>query len=464
MMQFGGADSYANGNPEIPDVAPIIRWASANHGTWNSAYGDQNSRYMYACSDLSGANVNNWRNPLSFSNGGYAQRCVVHFKKAGNDEFILQWDTAKMDPVAYPSGLTGGILAHIHYVQNGETTSVGSAYSEGHTSAPGGEAYLNANKTGSGTTPAIQSLEDGGSDGVNPSRLYGIVTNFLMPSGVTNTVQWDCPLGGGPSGHVNECQPSSTYADGMGHTDRVSICAGSSCGATVSTFESLVAHKITASLADTTLTTTALNPDANWFGVQATGANTSSVFVGARGGVTNATMSGFTTTHSGTAQYLLGGLTAGTYTVTVNSSPVSGSPFTVGANDSSIYFESTAGTVSVNGSVAACSITTTSLLGGTVGAGYSQPISTANCTAPLTWSIASGSLCAGLNFGSSTGATDTIGGTPTTAQTCSFTAQAVDAVLHTASQALSITIATGAVATASSIWAGAAISAGTIRH
>jgi hypothetical protein len=75
----------------------------------------------------------------------------------------------------------------------------------------------------------------------------------------------------------------------------------------------------------------------------------------ARGGVTHANITGFTTTHSGTAQYLFAGLTPGSYAVTIGGTPVSGSPFTVAANDNSIEFESTAGSVSINGSVGSSS-------------------------------------------------------------------------------------------------------------
>jgi hypothetical protein len=52
----------------------------------------------------------------------------------------------------------------------------------------------------------------------------------------------------------------------------------------------------------------------------------------------------FTTTHSGTAQYLLTGFT-GTRSVTVGGTPVTGSPFTVVASDTTIEFSSTSGAV-----------------------------------------------------------------------------------------------------------------------
>jgi hypothetical protein len=84
-----------------------------------------------------------------------------------------------------------------------------------------------------------------------------------------------------------------------------------------------------------------------------------------------------------------------------------------------------------------CSITNASLPNGLVGSAYSQSLQTTNCTVPLTWSLSAGSLCAGLSYSASTGA---ITGTPSTAQTCSFTMQVTDNASHTTTQPLSITI------------------------
>lgn len=67
-------------------------------------------------------------------------------------------------------------------------------------------------------------------------------------------------------------------------------------------------------------------------------------------------------------------------------------------------------------------VTTTSLSGGTVGVAYSQTL-TATGTAPITWSIVSGSISP-LTLNSSTGA---ITGTPTTATTLSATFRATNA-------------------------------------
>jgi hypothetical protein len=341
-----------SGTP-TPGSSPIVRWASANHGSWDTAYGDQASKSMLACSDLTGAYT------LSLN---YALRCIAHFKAPGADEFIMQFDTASpTSPIA--------ITTHVHYPQNGEASS-GAAYPKGHTTCPGTGGCGSLN-----TSRLVQELETGVADGhaADPTPQFGIVTNFLSPG--TIAVRWDCPLGGGTGGS-DECSATSRYTHGAdtgnwqgGHSDRVSVCAGSACDGSVSTGEWLIVHKVAQNLADTSLTTTALNPDSNWTGAQACGATSCAVFIGARGGITHSSMSGFTTNHSGTAQYLFEGLTPGTYAVTINGSAVSGSPFTVAVGDSSIEFENTAGTLSMNGSVAPPAGVASALSGDTTASG-----------------------------------------------------------------------------------------------
>ena len=138
---------------------------------------------------------------------------------------------------------------------------------------------------------------------------------------------------------------TGSHLAGYGFSHRFSVCAGP-CGATVTGLESLVVHKVAQNLSDTSLTTKAISPDPNWYGVQTKDA----VLLVPRNGAAQSNMGGFTTTHSGTARYLFGGVTAGNYTVTINGTPVGGSPFTVTDGSNAIAFTSTAGTVSVNGS------------------------------------------------------------------------------------------------------------------
>jgi hypothetical protein len=504
MMQFGGSGATVKlGSSNILSgvvqngYSPITRWASANHGSWDPNYGDQNSNYAYFCSDLSGA----YTNPIN-----YAQRCIVHFKKPGTEEIILQWDSADV------TGNPTQIATHVHYLQTGKGAFTHYTYPEGLTTCPGsgGCPSLNTNR-------AIQSLESGAAADADPARSFGVLTKFFSPgtitvnddslpvtissvtpgnptvfhaaanglspsanitaivTGTTTRITTDAPIGltappglgqyvqvGGlascldPGGNninqyfgsgslaytspvmidplnftinfnsslcgslsssggvaqrflktsitivqasgdwaalntvtqnpvvptfidgntfslpVNSSAFSGSfngvvnrvYEGGNGISHRVTICGGNPCFTPVNTFESLIVHKIT-TIPDTTLTATAINPDANWTGVQ----TADKVALFARGGVTHATMGGFTTTHAGTAQYLFGGLTPGTYTVTINGIAATGSPFTVSANDNSIEFESTAGAVSINGSVLVGGLSSTTISGQTTASG-----------------------------------------------------------------------------------------------
>lgn len=106
---------------------------------------------------------------------------------------------------------------------------------------------------------------------------------------------------------------------------------------------------------------------------------------------------------------------------------ISGETYVGAADMGAFEFGLTSGT--------APTITTTTLPDGTVGASYSQTLAATGDT-PITWSVESGSLPAGLSLNASTGE---ISGTATTVETGSFTAQATNDA-GTDTQALSITI------------------------
>ncbi len=304
VIEFGGANTLIRGAAvNTPATATIIRWASANHGAWDPAYGDQNSRYAYAVADLSGAYQTLYNRVL---------RHFVHLKKPGAEEILVQFDD--VDAANAPAS----IRTQVHYPQNGELAASGADYDEGVTTCPGPNGC-----SGLDTDRLILELENGGADAHNPQRNFGLISRFYSP------------------GTVFVRDDSNTFTGANGHTHRVSICAGSSCGATAGTLEAVIVHKVAGSLADTTLTSAALNPDANWTGVQ----TADKVVLFARGGALPSAAS-FTTTHSGSAQYLVAGLAAGAYSVTVNGSTVL-AVTVVTSGDNSLYFESTAGAVSI---------------------------------------------------------------------------------------------------------------------
>ena len=89
----------------------------------------------------------------------------------------------------------------------------------------------------------------------------------------------------------------------------------------------------------------------------------------------------------------------------------------------------------------ALKITTTSLLAGAVGQGYSTAMQATGGTPGYSWSVASGNFPPGLQFDSTSGA---IGGVPTVAGQYAFVAQVSDSAMpaQTASQSISIAIST----------------------
>lgn len=92
-------------------------------------------------------------------------------------------------------------------------------------------------------------------------------------------------------------------------------------------------------------------------------------------------------------------------------------------------------------------IGTTSLPGGQKNVAYSQTLSASGGGTPYAWTVSTGSLPAGLSLASSTGI---ISGTPTTGGTTNFTIKVTDSFSKTATQALSIVVAsTPAIGTTS---------------
>jgi len=250
----------------------------------------------------------------------------------------------------------------------------------------------------------------------------------------------------------------AAFPNSYGDSHRISLCGGTMCGELVSSYETVVVHKIAQNLSDTDLTTTELNPDANWTGVQ----TKDKVVLLARGKNPPTAITGFTTTHTGTAQYLFGGLAAGVWDFKINGAPVQGSPFQVQNGDNSVHFESTAGALMASAVVQPCQVTDISPLpGGTVGSAYSQTLHATGCTAPLTWSLWYGSqpLCSGLSLNPSTGV---LSGTLQNAEICTPTFQVTDSSspATTATESLQITVTNTPVLTVNPLAVGFACVSG----
>ena len=129
---------------------------------------------------------------------------------------------------------------------------------------------------------------------------------------------------------------------------------------------------------------------------------------------------------------------------------VSSSGLATGIGGGTTTISATAGAVSGSTSltvqVAPIAITTTSLSGGMVGSSYTATLAATGGTPPYTWSLAGGSLPAGLTLNGNTGV---ISGTPTSAGTSSFTVQVTGGAQST-TKALGITVSAGV--TGASLW------------
>lgn len=114
-----------------------------------------------------------------------------------------------------------------------------------------------------------------------------------------------------------------------------------------------------------------------------------------------------------------GGVISGTPTASALSN------FTVSATDSSSPPQTKTQALSIMISPV-LSITTTSLPAGTVGTAYSQNIQTSGGTLPISWSVTSGSLPAGLALAGNSIGVGVLSGTPTASGSSTFTVTAKD--------------------------------------
>ncbi|ADG07760.1 S-layer homology domain-containing protein [Kyrpidia tusciae] len=130
-----------------------------------------------------------------------------------------------------------------------------------------------------------------------------------------------------------------------------------------------------------------------------------------------------------------------------NDGTISGTPTTAGTSTFTVQVTDSSGTpqsatadlsITVNPSSQALSINTESLPDATVGSDYAASLDASGGTSPYTWSVVDGSLPDGLSLSSE----GTISGTPTTADTVTFTVQVTDSsdTPQTATASFGITV------------------------
>jgi hypothetical protein len=160
-----------------------------------------------------------------------------------------------------------------------------------------------------------------------------------------------------------------------------------------------------------------------------------------RGGAAASSLA-FTTTHAGTARYMVAGLNPAVYSVSVNGTPLAGS-FVASATSRGFQFDSTAGAVAITASgLAALDLTTTAAFGGVpaavVGTPYSLQFIATGGTAPYSLSLFSGSLPPGLTLSAGL-----LSGTPTTAGSYAFRLSVTDAQPASYDELFSLTVTGG---------------------
>lgn len=387
MFQFSGLtmnDGIFNttyGNLQYRPYTPkITRWAGGSENK-----GRSDSVFAYWLNDLS----------LTWQSGVTRQyRHGLHYKRSGKTEYFIVYDD-----VVVASGRS--LKFYHHYLENGQV-------GEGTTSCTGavGCADINTNRQ---------------VNTVSATNVYSVNTKFIAPSGSNTYMVVDSTTG--------------AYTGGNGYSYRLTSCAGTgSCSSSATTYEMMMAHKISAGTTDY-IESTAINPSSLWTGAQFKDLT----FLVVRGTTTPTSISSFTTTAQ--TDIIAAGLEPGTYEFRNGGTPISGcDAVVVSTNDTTGYCpDASAGIITVVQTGAPpdpLDITTTSLPNGTQNSAYSQTLTATGGTSPYTWDVSAGSLCTGLSM-SSGGA---ITGTPTVAQTCSFTARVTDNAAATDTQALSITI------------------------
>ena len=138
-------------------------------------------------------------------------------------------------------------------------------------------------------------------------------------------------------------------------------------------------------------------------------------------------------------------LTSSTGVISGTPTAVGASTFTVQVADSGSPSLTATKQLSIAIAPGPLKITTTSLSGAAVGAGYNATLQSSGGTPPVTWTVTVGALPAGLSLNAGTGS---ITGAPTTIGPTSFTVKATDSATptpQTATQPLSIVVSASGV-------------------
>jgi hypothetical protein len=395
----GGDDAHWYPAPNRADAASYIHINSdANMKVWNT----YDLAFNTVPWSFGGDGYLAWRSVLTDSYKAAANASLVErqwFSRlvSGGNSYIIQHDYATLSAPGTP-------YAYLHVPLNGVgTPSSSSAFTVSRAARTISTDY--------GTAGANFSVIPFGGDTPKLDTHNASDLNFGYPSQRGHTARFKICLDSGGS-----CASSATSAE---WATVVQTNAGGGVAMPTIATQTVSAHRII-EIRD------AANP-----------------FVAAftRGGAAAGSLA-FTSSHAGSAKYIISGLNAGTYNVTVGGTPVAGSPFTAAANARGISFDSTAGNINIAGGPSALDITTTEAFGavpsGTVGTPYSVQFTATGGTSPYSLSLFSGTLPPGLTLSAGL-----LSGTPTTAGTYNFRISVTDAQPASLDEPFSITIASG---------------------
>ena len=140
---------------------------------------------------------------------------------------------------------------------------------------------------------------------------------------------------------------TGAYAGGRGYTFRTYVCAsadGVSCNTSATSMEYVAVHRASGNTADIMPAIKQPPAGSSWTAVQIDDPSRPQVVVFARQGATPSALA-VTTDHAGVAQYLIAGVSPATYTIRLNGSTIATQTATTNSN--TLYFESTAGAITV---------------------------------------------------------------------------------------------------------------------